>query len=133
MPLAYKQYREALEHVLTIVLKLKTESPIRKTLTHNGYECIEDFVNIADIDIQNLHHKIFTKELRSLSLGHQNLILSFIDYYEYRTYDNETIGNGWTNIMNDDFNYFHMKDYYNFRRLREAGLVNTRPTSTTSS
>ena len=37
------------------------------------------------------------------------------------------------NITNDDFNDFHMKYYYNFRRLCKAGLVNPRPTLPTSS
>ena len=37
------------------------------------------------------------------------------------------------NITNDDFNYFRMKGNYNLRRLREYGLINPRPTSTTSS
>ena len=36
-------------------------------------------------------------------------------------------------ITNDDFNDLRMIDYYNFRRLREAELINPRPTSTTSS
>ena len=32
-----------------------------KTLTHSGYECIEDFVNIADTDIRNLCYETSTK------------------------------------------------------------------------
>ena len=35
-------------------------------------------------------------------------------------------------ITNDDFNDSLKKHYYNFRRFFEAGLVNPRPTSTTS-
>ena len=56
-----------------------------------------------------------------------------MNYYEYRTYDNDPIGDDWKKITNDYFNYLHMKYYSNFIRLRESGLVNTRPTSTTSS
>ena len=71
--------------------------------------------------------------MQSLSLGNQNNIQSFIDSYEYRAYVNDPIGDDYTNISNDDFNEFFMKDYYNFRRLHYAGLVNTRSTSTDSS
>ena len=71
--------------------------------------------------------------MKYLYLGHHNLIRFFIDYYKYRTYDNEPIGDDWTKIINDDFNDFNMKDYYDFRKLREAGLVNHMPTSTTLS
>ena len=70
--------------------------------------------------------------MKSLFLGHQNLVRYLIDYYEYRTYDNEHIGYEWTKITNDDFNYLRMKDYYNLRSLRGAGLVNTSTTSKTS-
>ena len=54
-----------------------------------------------------------------------------MDYFEYKTYDNDPIGEEWMNITNENFNYFRMKDYYNFRRLRESGLVNPSPNSTT--
>ena len=36
-------------------------------------------------------------------------------------------------ITNENFNNFRMKDYYNFRTLREARLVNPSPTLPTSS
>ena len=51
MTLKYNQSREAMEHVLTNVLELKTKSPIWNSLPHNGYKFIEDFVNISDTDI----------------------------------------------------------------------------------
>ena len=44
----YKQYREALDHILVNVLELKSESTIWNTLNHNGYEYIEDLLNIYD-------------------------------------------------------------------------------------
>ena len=55
-----------------------------------------------------------------------------MDYIEYITYDNYPIGGDWTKITNDYFNDFCMKYYYNFRTLREAGVVNYRPTLPTS-
>ena len=91
MSLIYKQSREAMEHVLTNVFELKRKYLNQKTLNHNGYECIENFVNISDTDTQNLRCKISTKKLKYLSIGHQNLIMSFIDYFKYRTYDNYVI------------------------------------------
>ena len=100
-----------MEHVLTNVLGLIIESLIRNTLTHNGYEYIEEFVNITDTDNQKLHYETFIKELKYLSLGHQNLIWSFIEYSEYRTYDNQPIGYEWTKITNETFNDLHMKDF----------------------
>ena len=48
MTLTHKQSRKSLEHVLTNILELKSESPIWKTLIHNDYECIEDLVNMND-------------------------------------------------------------------------------------
>ena len=63
-------------------------------------------------------------------MGHQNLVQSCIDYFEYRTYDTDPIGGDWMKITNEDYSYFCMKYYYKFRRLREAGVVNPRPTST---
>ena len=51
MPLTYKQYREALEHILVNVLELKSEYTIWNNLNHNGYKYIEDFLNIYDTDI----------------------------------------------------------------------------------
>ena len=81
MILKHKQSREALEHFLTNVLELNSESPAWEALNHNGNEDIEDFVNITDTDIRNLCYKIFTKELEYLFIGHQNLIQSFIDHF----------------------------------------------------
>ena len=66
-------------------------------------------------------------------LWNKNLIQYFIEYFEHRTYDNDPIGDDWTNITNDKFNDFCMEDYYNFISLQEAGLLNPRPNSTTSS
>ena len=97
---------------------MRCESPIWKNLNQNGYESIEEFFNIIDTDMQNLRYEKSTKELKSLSIGHKNLIRSFIGYFEYRTYDNEPIDDDWMKITNDEFNYFCMKYYYNFRRLR---------------
>ena len=48
------------------------------------------------------------------------------------TYDNDPIGYDRMKITNDDFNYFCMKYYYNFRKLCEAGLINPRSNSKTS-
>ena len=123
------QSRVALENFLTNVLELKSEYLIWKTLNHNGCECIEDSVNISDTDIQNLHYKNSTKELEFISIGHQQIIWSFIDYLKYITYNNDPIGDDLMNITANNFNDFHMKYYYNFIRLREYVLVNTRPTS----
>ena len=85
------------------------------------------------METQKLCQETSTKELISLSLGHQNLIRSFIEYFEYRTYDNYPIGDDWTRITNKDFNDSRMKYYYKFRSLHEAVLVNPRPALTTSS
>ena len=70
--------------------------------------------------------------MKSLYLGHQNLIQSFIDFFEYIIYDNEPIGDGWMKINNDNLNDFCMKYYYDFRRWREDGLVKPRPNWITS-
>ena len=80
MLLTYKYSKEALEHVISNVLKLKIKSLIQRNLNNNYYEFIEDFVNIDDTDIRNLHYEIFTKELKNL-IGYQNLIRSFIGYF----------------------------------------------------
>ena len=124
--MTYKKYKEALKHNLTNVIELKHESTIRKALNHNGYEYIQYLVNIVDTDIRNLCYQATTKKIKYLSIGHQNLIRSFIDYFEYRTYYNDHNGDDWTNITNNNFNYFCMKDYYNIIILREYGLVNPR-------
>ena len=71
--------------------------------------------------------------MKPLSLGHQNLIWSFIEYSEYITYYNDPIGDYWMKITNVDFNDFRIKYYYNFRSLCEARLVNTRSKLTASS
>ena len=113
---------EALEHAHKSVIELK----------RNVYECIEEFIYIADTDIQNLRYEKPTNELISLSIEHQNLICYFIDFFDYRTYDNDPIADDCINITNDDFYNLRMKYYYNIRRLREDGLVNTRPTLQTS-
>ena len=108
---------------------MKSESTIWKALINNDYDCIEDLVRIDEMNIRNLHGKKSTKELKYLYLGNQSLIKPFIDYYEYITFDNDPIVYDSININNDDFNDLRMKYYYNFRRLREAGLVNNRQTS----
>ena len=41
MNFTWKNSREALYHVITNMIELKSESPIQKTLTHNGCEYIE--------------------------------------------------------------------------------------------
>ena len=69
MTLTRKKCREALEHALTNVLELKSQSPIWNTLIHNGCGCIKDLVNTADVDIQNIRYKKSTKALESLSVG----------------------------------------------------------------
>ena len=43
-----------------------------------------------------------------------------------------TLGDDWTKITNNDFNDFRMKGCYHLVRLREAGIVNPRPTLPTS-
>ena len=83
--------------------------------------------------IQNLCYETFTKELKSIYLGHQNLIRYFIYYFEYQVHDNDPIGNDYVKITNYDFNEFRVTDYYNFRSLREAGIINPSKNSTTSS
>ena len=57
MTLTRKKSREALEHALTNVLELKSQSPIWNTLIHNGCDFIKDLVNTADADIQNIRYK----------------------------------------------------------------------------
>ena len=71
--------------------------------------------------------------MKYLSLGYQNLIRYFINYLEYITYDNDPIGDDWINITYENFNDFCIKDYYNYRRLRDAVLINPRTNSTTPS
>ena len=116
--MAYKQFREALEYVYTNLLEFKSEYPIRKTLIKNDCDCIQDLINIVDTDTQNLCYETPTKELKSLSLGHHNLIRYFIDYFEYRTYNNYPIGDDWMKITNENFNDFRMKYYFNLEGLR---------------
>ena len=50
-------------------LDLKSKYPISNNWNHNGYECIENFVNIADKYIPK-QYETSTKELKSLSFGH---------------------------------------------------------------
>ena len=132
-PLTWKHSREALEHVLTNVLELKSESTDRKTLTQNAYECIEDLVNITDADIPDLSYPTDTKTVRPHYKGYHNLIRIFGAYFQYQIHDNDPIGDSWVNFTNDNFNKFHLKGYCGFRRLCMSGIVNTRATSTTSS
>ena len=113
-----KQSTEALKHVLTNVLKLNSESPIRNNLIHNDCDVIEEIVNISDTNIQKLIYETSTKEFKYLFLEYHRLIRYFINYFEYRTYDNEPIGNDWMKINNREFNNLRMKYYYNFIRLR---------------
>ena len=78
MPLTFYQYKEALEHLLTNGLELKSKYPNQKNLMHNDCEYIEDLVNITDTDIPNLCYQTPTKALKYLSIGHHNLIWIFI-------------------------------------------------------
>ena len=78
--------------------------------------CFKDCFKIADTYIRNLRYKASTKELKYLSIGHQNLIRSFIGYFEYIIYDTDPIGDDSTKITNDNFNDFRMKYNYYFRR-----------------
>ena len=79
--LTYKQSRESMEHILTNVLELKSESPFWKTFNQNYCDSIEELVNISGTDILNLCYEKLTKEFKYFSLGHQNLIRYFIDYF----------------------------------------------------
>ena len=69
------------------------------------------------MNIQNLGYETFTKELKSISLGRQNLICTFIYYFEYQIHGNEPIDEYWVNIIIDDFNEFGVTDFYHFRSL----------------
>ena len=133
MTLTHKHSREALKHDHINVLELKSEYPIWKALIHIYCDFVEDLVNTDDTDIPNLHYKTSTKSEEYLYIGKKNLVWSFTDYFEYKTYDNGPIGDDWMKITNENFNNFRMKDYYNFRTLREARLVNPSPTLPTSS
>ena len=81
MRLTHKHYKETLEHLLTNVLELMSESPIRNNLIHNDCDCIEDLIKTTDKNIPNVCYKISTKALGSLSIVHRNLIQIFISYF----------------------------------------------------
>ena len=74
MNLTYKEYREALEDVITNILELESESTIWKNLIHNECDCIGELVNISDTDIPKLCYKTSTKSLKLFTQG--NIILS---------------------------------------------------------
>ena len=69
------------------------------------------------MDIPDICYQTNTKALRSLSKEHQNLILSFIIYFEYIINYNNPIGDEWVQIISDDFNKFHIMDHHNLNRL----------------
>ena len=92
MTLTHKQYREALEHILTNILELKSESPIWKALIHNGCDCIKYLVSTPDINIPNFSYKTSTKALESVSIWHHNIIKIFISYFLYQNHGNDPFG-----------------------------------------
>ena len=127
------QYREALEHVLTNILKLNRKYPIRKTSIQNDCDSIENLVNTADTDTPKFCYKTSSKTLEYFSIGHHNLIRIFIYYSHYCIHDNGLIGDDWVKTNTDNFNEFRIAGYDYFRILSMSGLVNPRPYSTTVS
>ena len=109
---------------------MKSGYPIWTNLIQNDYEHIENLVTIDDEDITYLRYPTDTKALKCLYKGHQNHIRIFIAYFHYDSYH---IGNDWVKVNNENFNEIHIIVYDYFSSLRKDGLVNHRPTSTTSS
>ena len=112
---------------------MKSEFPIWKTFIHNDCEHIRDIFSINDEYIPDLLYSIDTKGSEYISKGHHNLIKIFIDYFQYRIHDSGLIGNDSVKVNNDNFNEFRITDYYSFRRLFEAVILNPRPNTTTFS
>ena len=133
MTLKLKHSREALEQVLSNVLELKSDSPIRDTLICNDFNSIKDLVNTVDTDIPNIWNRKSTKALEYLSIGHHNIIRIFIYYFQYQIHDNYPIGDDWVKINNDDFDELFIIGYNLFRIFYVAGVLNPRPNSITLS
>ena len=79
MTLGQKKSREALEHVLTNVFELKSESPIWNTLIHNYCGFIEDLFNTTYTDIKNLCYKTMIMTLLMMT-GYRLLTTNSIIY-----------------------------------------------------
>ena len=90
-------------------------------------DSIQSVINsryITTTDIPNFCYRTSTKSSESISIGHQNIIRIFISYFHYQTHDNDTIGNEWVKVSNNNFNEFCITGYDTFRRLCMDGLVN---------
>ena len=131
-PLECKQSRGSLHHIFINVLEVNIESPIWKTFFHNDYAYIGDLVTIIYEDVPYIFSPTNTKTLKYISKGNHNLIHIFVANLQYQIHNNNPVGSDWTQVTNDSFNAFCMANYYTFRSLRKAGLINTMKTSTTS-
>ena len=112
---------------------MNRDYPIQNILTHSYCESIEDLVTITDEDIPDICYQTHTKALESLSKGHQNIILAFIAFFEYKFYDNDPIGDDCVQITNDKFYEFHIMDYKDLWNLYKSGIATPLTTPTTSS
>ena len=104
-----------------------------KTLIHNSYGCIEDLVNIPDVDTSYFRYPADNKTLEPLPKWHQNLIRIFNAYVHFRPHDNDPTGDDWVKLNNNDSHAFFITGYDDFKILRMDGLVNSIKTSTTLS
>ena len=72
IPTTSKQSRDALGHILSNMIKLKSDSPICKVLTHNDCEYIEGPFAINGEDIPYICYPKNTKTLVFISKGQKD-------------------------------------------------------------
>ena len=104
MPLTRKHYREALYNALTNILELNSDSPTRKTSTHNNCEHIDYLVTINVEYISYIRYPTDTKALAYFSKWRRNLTMIFIGYFEYLIHDSEPIGDDCVQVTKNNFN-----------------------------
>jgi hypothetical protein len=107
-------------------------SNITAAFKENGIEDISSILKLTDVTVENLAYHDSDPNVTTphhLKMGEFGLIKTFIHFVHYRKEIKNPINSQWLNIMQDEFDQFHL----NLKYIRQFGtLSNLKPTAITS-
>jgi hypothetical protein len=107
--LTRQQAQDALTHVLQTLLGFTEDSiPLPLALVCSGYTDICHVITMTQDDIDALDYKDSNQDVIGMPSPARNLLWIFNAYHVYRYEEGHPIGDGWTSIMPQEFNDFHV-------------------------
>jgi hypothetical protein len=98
--------RDALKHVLEVVLETEAHEPLAQALLYQGVFDIHAILRMSSDDVKGLNYKDCQGNETHLGLGTRNEIHAIQQYHSYHLQKGFPIGDNWKSITAQEFNAF---------------------------